>query len=71
MHWGDEFQPPGNLPPNSVTHIAPLELPVPLKNRIRLARVTHALNPYGQRKNAAKKNGLTGEPARRILPQPA
>jgi hypothetical protein len=25
------------------------------------AKVTHALNQYWQRKNAAKKNGLTGE----------
>jgi hypothetical protein len=42
----------------------------PVKDRPWLAKVTNALNQYWQRKNAAKKNGLTGELARRILPQP-
>jgi hypothetical protein len=42
-----------------------------VEDRTWRAKVTNALNQYWQRKNAAKKNGLTGEPASRILAQPA
>jgi hypothetical protein len=64
------LKPLGNPPANSVKYFATLELLEQIKDRTWLAKVTNALNQYWQRKNAAKKNGLTGEPASRILPQP-
>jgi hypothetical protein len=46
-----------NPPPNTVKNFATLELPELLKDRFWLARVTNALNPYWQRKNAPGKTG--------------
>jgi phage terminase small subunit len=55
------LKPLGNPPPNSVKYFATLELLEQIKDRTWLAKVANALNQYWQRKNAAKKNGLTGE----------
>jgi hypothetical protein len=58
LSWGHSHRVPT---PNSVKYFATLELLEQVKDRTRLAKVTHALKQYWPRKNAAKKNGLTGK----------
>ena len=50
------LKPLGNPPPNSVKFFAALEVLEQVKDRTWLAKVTNALNPHWQKRNAAKQN---------------
>ncbi len=56
------LKPLGNPSPYNVKFFAASELLEQVQDRTWLAKVTNALNQHWQRKNAAKKNWLTGEP---------
>ena len=62
------LKPLGNPPPNSVKFFAASELLDQVQDRAWLAKVTNALNQHWQKRNAAKKNWLTGEPPKELSP---
>ena len=54
------LKPLGNPPANSVKFFAASELLEQVRDRAWLAKVTNALNRHWQKRNAAKRNHLTG-----------
>jgi hypothetical protein len=55
------LKPLGNPSPYNVKFFAASQLLEQVKDRTWLAKVTNALNQHWQKRNAAKKNWLTGE----------